>query len=473
MRFLSKPASGKHSGKALMTHQEPPGRSGANHNSQANDKTISPSKLPTAMKRVSWACRNAVGEVVIFNGMIGTMIVSYIQKVMHQMRAFPSRKALQRLRQRFAEDRLGQTAGALTFTTTIALVPLITVSLAVVTAFPLFDQFQNVLQRWLIESLIPDSISRQVLGYLTQFTTKASRLGVVSFAALMFSALALVFTIDRSLNAIWRVNKARPWGQRLLLYWAALTLGPVLVAAGLVTMASVILWSGGSLRSQSPTMKLALDVLEFVLLWGGISALYRFVPNTHVPWRQVLGGSLGTTVVLEIARSLLTWYLARMSTFSLVYGAFATVPILLVWIYMTWVIVLLGAVLVASWPGLRMGHVRDGQAPGAGFQLALDTLRELKRKQAEGVHGDDLQSLANRLGADPLQMQAVLEQLQQLDWVGLLDENQPSSPPRYVLLVDWRSTRVAPLLKLTLLADEPGSATMHKQWHNWLLADVL
>jgi membrane protein len=405
--------------------------------------------------------------------MIETMIVSYIQKLLRQTRAFPWRQTLLRLRQRFAEDRLGQSAGALTFTTTIALVPLITVSLAVVTAFPLFDKFQNVLQRWLIESLIPDSISRQVLGYLTQFTTKASRLGVVSFAALMFSALALVFTIDRSLNAIWSVINVRPWGQRLMLYWAALTLGPVLVAAGLVTMASVILWSGGSLRSQSPTMKLALDALEFVLLWGGISALYRFVPNTHVPWRQVLGGSLGTTLVLEIARSLLTWYLARISTFSLVYGAFATVPILLVWIYMTWVIVLLGAVLVASWPGLRMGHVRERQAPGAFFQLALDTLRELKRKQAEGMHGDDLQSLAERLGADPLQMQLVLEQLQQLDWVGLLDENQPSSPPRYVILVDWRSTRVAPLIKQMLLADEPGSAAMHKQWNNWLLADVL
>jgi membrane protein len=337
----------------------------------------------------------------------------------------------------------------------------------------LFDQFQNVLQRWLIESLIPESISRQVLGYLTQFTTKASRLGVVSFAALMFSALALVFTIDRSLNAIWRVNKVRPWGQRLLLYWAALTLGPVLVAAGLVTMASVILWSGGSLRSQSPAMRLALDALEFILLWGGISALYRFVPNTHVPWRQVLGGSLGTTLVLEIARSLLTWYLARMSTFSLVYGAFATVPILLVWIYITWVIVLLGAVLVASWPGLRLGHVRDTQAPGASFQLALDTLRELKHKQALGIHGADLQSLAKRLGADPLLMQTVLAQLQDIDWVGLLDENQPSSPPRYVMLVDWRSTRVAPLIQRMLLADEPGSATLHKHWNDWLLADVL
>jgi membrane protein len=296
---------------------------------------------------------------------------------------------------------------------------------------------------------------------------------VVSFAALMFSALALVFTIDRSLNAIWRVSKARPWGQRLLLYWAALTLGPVLVAAGLVTMASVILWSGGSLRSQSPTMKLALDVLEFVLLWGGISALYRFVPNTHVPWRQVLGGSLGTTVVLEIARSLLTWYLTRMSTFSLVYGAFATVPILLVWIYMTWVIVLLGAVLVASWPGLRMANVREAQAPGAGFQLALDALRELRQRQMQGVHGFDLQTLADRLDADPLQMQSVLEQLQQLDWVGLLDESSSSEPPRYVLLADAQNTFVQPLIQQLLLADEPGSTSIQQQWKHWKLIDVL
>ena len=113
------------------------------------------------------------------------------------LRAFPWRVALTGLRQRFRDDRLGQTAGALTFTTTIALVPLLTVALAVLTAFPLFGQFQTVLQRWLVESLIPDSIARQVLGYLTQFTSKASRLGSLGFVALVISAAALVFTIDR------------------------------------------------------------------------------------------------------------------------------------------------------------------------------------------------------------------------------------------------------------------------------------
>jgi membrane protein len=407
--------------------------------------------------------------------MIETMIVSYIQKILRQTRAFPWHQTLLRLRQRFAEDRLGQTAGALTFTTTIALVPLITVSLAVVTAFPLFDQFQNVLQRWLIASLIPDSISRQVLGYLTQFTTKASRLGVLSFAVLMFSALALVFTIDRSLNAIWRVNKVRPWGQRLLLYWAALTLGPVLVAAGLVTMASVILWSGGSLRSQSPTMKLALDALEFVLLWGGISALYRFVPNTHVPWRQVLGGSLGTTLVLELARGLLTWYLARMSTFSLVYGAFATVPILLVWIYMAWLIVLFGAVITAYLPSLLLGVGRRGTGPGFGFELALDTLRLLSQARSSPERGLLALALSERLRTDHLQIERVLDELVQLRWVGQLATQEADVEPVFVLLAEPELTMLEPLADRLLLT--PGEATakvrLAAAWHRTPLSAVL
>ena len=362
------------------------------------------------------------------------MIVSYLKNSWLGLQEFPWRMAARSLRLRFAEDRLGQTAGALTFTTTIALVPLITVTLAVVTAFPIFDQFQNVLQRWLIESLIPDSIARQVLGYLTQFTTKASRLGSVSFAALLFSALALIFTIDRSLNAIWRVRKPRALPQRVLLYWAVLTLGPLMLTAGLVTMASVISWSGGSLRGHGPGMRLALDMLEFVLLWSGITALYRFVPNTHVPWRQVLAGSLATTLVLESARGLLTWYLGNMSTFSLVYGAFATVPILLIWIYMNWVIVLLGAVLVASWPSLMMGALRHSSAPGWHFQLATEVMQLLDEARQTKGHGLDRLSMAKHLQVDPLHLEVVLENLQALDWVGLLNEENPARAPRYVLL---------------------------------------
>ena len=162
-----------------------------------------------------------------------------------------------------------------------------------------------------------------------------------------------------------------------------------------------------------------------------------------------------------------------MSTFSLVYGAFATVPILLVWIYMTWSIVLLGAVLVASWTGLTRGHVRDPQLPGSEFQLALDSLRELRSAQSGGRFGLGLRDLALRLNADPLRMRQVLEQLQQLDWVGLLNEDIAGKAPRYVLLVDVHSTRSAPLMTALLLADEPGSQAMQLQWRDCMLVDVL
>jgi membrane protein len=372
---------------------------------------------------------------------------------------------------RFADDRLGQTAGALTFTTLIALVPLLTVALAVVTAFPIFDQFQTVLQRWLVESLIPESISRQVLGYLTQFTTKASRLGSFGFAALMLSAVALMLTIDRSLNTIWRVRQQRAWGQRLLLYWAALTLGPLLVAAGLLTMASVITWSGGSLRYQGPGVKMALGVLEFLLLWGGISALYRLVPNTYVAWRPVLVGSFVTALVLEGARSVLAWYLASMPTFSLIYGTFATVPILLVWIYTAWVVVLFGAVLVASWPSLSQGlsDAHDSHA-GQSFALSLGCLRLLQQARMQSAGGLGLDGLAQPLQADPWQVQEVLDTLVQLDWVGVL--NQPQAL-RYALLIDLASTRAAPLMNQLLLNDNAQTQAVWARWQDWRLAELI
>ena len=131
--------------------------------------------------------------------------------------SIPWRDAAVMLRERFREDRLGLTASSLTFTTTIALVPLITVALAVFTAFPMFAKFQDVLQRWLIESLVPDNIARQVLGYLNQFAGKASRLGVAGLAILLGTALALIFTIDRTLNSIWRVKKPRRLAS---VYWS-------------------------------------------------------------------------------------------------------------------------------------------------------------------------------------------------------------------------------------------------------------
>ena len=133
------------------------------------------------------------------------------------------------LRERFRDDRLGLTAGSLTFTTLISLVPLVTVMLALFSAFPMFASFQVALEKYFLQSLVPDTIAKPVLSALTQFAGKANRLGTLGLLFLLITALALMLTIDRSLNAIWRVRKARPIAQRVLVYWAALTLGPLLL----------------------------------------------------------------------------------------------------------------------------------------------------------------------------------------------------------------------------------------------------
>ncbi|MBC7470612.1 MAG: YihY family inner membrane protein, partial [Ramlibacter sp.] len=150
-----------------------------------------------------------------------------LRQLLTDLRLFPWKSTALKLGERFREDRLSLTASSLTFTTTIALVPFFTVALAIFTAFPMFNQVQGALQTWLVQSLIPDAIARQVLGYLTQFAGKASRLGTAGLAALFVTAFALILTIDRTLNSIWRVRRPRPLAQRVLIYWAVMTLGPL------------------------------------------------------------------------------------------------------------------------------------------------------------------------------------------------------------------------------------------------------
>ena len=175
------------------------------------------------------------------------------------------------LRQRFREDRLGQTAGSLTFTTLIALVPLVTVMLALFSAFPMFASFQGSLEKYLLESLVPDTIARPVLEALAQFAGKANRLGTLGLVLLVATALALMLTIDRTLNGIWRVRQPRPIAQRVLVYWAAATLGPLLLGVSLSLTSYAISASRGVVDALPGGLNLLLGSLEFLLLVAGMA----------------------------------------------------------------------------------------------------------------------------------------------------------------------------------------------------------
>ena len=253
--------------------------------------------------------------------------------------------------ERFTGDRLSLIASSLTFTTIMAVVPLLTVALAIFSTNPLFADLQKVLQTWLIDSLVPDAIARQVLGGVTQFTAKAHRLGFAGFVLLLGSTLALVFTIDHTLNNIWRVKARRSIWKRLLVYSALLAFGPMLLAASLWLTTTVAMWSESLVGVSS--VRMFYNALEFVLVWAGLTALYRYVPNAKVMPRHALLGGLFAAGLLELAKKLLTIYLLKMPAYSMIYGAFATVPVLLIWIYLAWLIVLIGAEISASLAELR------------------------------------------------------------------------------------------------------------------------
>lgn len=373
------------------------------------------------------------------------------REYLEHTRRFPWASTGRTLLERFREDRLGLQASSLTFTTTMALVPFFTVALAVFTAFPMFGKLQSALQAWLVQSVIPDAIARQVLGYLTQFAAKANRLGAVGIAALFVTAIALVLTIDRTLNGIWRVRRQRPLGQRVLMYWAVLTLAPLALGASLSLSASVIAASRGIVGGMPGTLQVLVDIIEFLLFVVGLTALYRYVPHTHVEPRHALAGGLFAATGIEIARRLLALYLGKVPTYSLIYGAFATLPVLLLWIYIAWLIVLWGAVIAAYMPGLLALERRPGTSPGWRFELALDVLRALAAVRETPARGLDLKQLTRELRVDALQLEPVLETLVALDWVGAVNEIQDEARSRYVLLANVAETPLAPLAERLLL----------------------
>jgi membrane protein len=271
--------------------------------------------------------------------------------------------------------------------------------------------------------------------------------------------LALILTIDRTLNNIWRVRTPRPLAQRVFIYWAAITLGPVMLAASLSTTSYVVSATsdvvGRGMGSCSST------TFEFALLAVGMASLYHYVPNTNVRWSHAWAGGIFVAAAIEIAKRVLGYYLSLVPTYSVVYGAFATLPILLVWIYVAWVIVLLGAVVAAYLPSLLTGVARRGGPRMAGrcsWRWSRCSTWPVRGPRRQG-HGRG-RAGAGACGVDALQ----LERRCWRRWCARLDRPLAEEPddedPRYVLLAD-PSTPIEPLLMQLMM---PRAEPLEDLW---------
>ena len=239
-----------------------------------------------------------------------------------------------------------------------------------------------------------------------------------------------------------------------------MTLGPLLLAVSLTATSYAVSVARGYGQIAPQGFGIVITVLEFVLIAIGMAALFHYVPNTHVRWRHALIGGLFVALGIAGAKRLLALYFSTVPTYSMIYGAFATVPIFLIWIYLCWVVVLLGAVIAAYAPVAGTRLKRLPVSTGSRFRLALAMLRALRRARDGGMPGLTSRTLSHALATDPLQIDPLLDTLIGIDWVGRLDE---AGEGRYVLLVDPDKTLAEPLIAALLLDPSPDLGPFWKE----------
>ncbi len=259
--------------------------------------------------------------------------------------------------QQFRFDRSFESAGALSFTSLLALVPLLAVMFGVVSAFPVFDRWANDIESYIFENFVP-AAGDQIQLYLQEFVGRTAGLTGAGTLFLIVTAILLMATIEKSFNRIWRVTSARRVTSRVVTYWAVLTLGPMLMGASLALtsyLAALPLLAPEAVRGVVEAF--ILNATPFFVALIGFALVFLVVPNRRVRIHHALAGALVSAILFEAAKRGFVFYVTQFPTYERLYGALAAVPIFLVWIYVSWVVVLLGASLAAALTTFNYQHV--------------------------------------------------------------------------------------------------------------------
>jgi len=249
---------------------------------------------------------------------------------------------------RARKERLPQIAGSLTFTTVLSIAPFLAVSFALFTRFPMFRRFEDALEEHLLRSLLPTDISRTVLKYLNQFAANANDLTLVGSLFLLGAAIALLLTVENAFNQIWNVKRNRPFYKRVGLYLLMLAAGPPVLGVSLWAMSTVLGASLGWIGTLPPAARFVLNLGPMLLSMLVVTCLFYFVPNTKVRRRDAIVGGLIACIALELGKHGFAAYLLKVPTYKAVYGAFAVLPVFLLWVYFSWLVTLTAALIAAN-----------------------------------------------------------------------------------------------------------------------------
>lgn len=305
---------------------------------------------------------------------------------------------------RLLEDRCFETAGALSYSTLFAIVPALAAVFAILSAFPAYAGLRESVSDFVFRNFVP-AAGEIVQAYLLQFAANAKRLTSIGVLVMLASAWMMMSSIEDRFNRIWRVAKPRRGSARFVIYWAALTLGPLVVVAGVAASSWVLAqplvrgvgaagWQGIRLISITP----------FAITWFGLTAMYVLIPNRRVGWRGALIGAVAAAILFELVRRGFALYVAHFASYGVVYGPLAVIPVFLIWIYLAWVIVLAGAILTAAMGAFDFRAGSEALPPGSGFIRLLQLVGVLlaAQRDGQGMEGDELLARVPFPGIDAL-----------------------------------------------------------------------
>ena len=314
---------------------------------------------------------------------------------------------------RWSEDRCPQIAGSLTYTTLLALVPIFAIAVALLSSAPFFGDVMTQFKIFLLLTLLPEIAGTIITVYMEQFARNAARLTTIGIATLFVMSIALMFTIDRSLNTIWRVGRSRPYWLSVIGYAILLVVAPLLIgfSMSLTTYLVTLSLRVASVPPEARSILIraipaSLSALAFFLL-------YLIAPHRRVPWRYALVGGVVAAILFELAKELFATYVRYAPAYNLVYGTFALVPIFLIWVYLSWLVVLFGAELTASlefWPRARW---REAMTNELRFREAVAVARHL----VEAGEPVAFERLRMETGIPRRELEATLARMAEEQWI--------------------------------------------------------
>ncbi len=279
-----------------------------------------------------------------------TIIATYMIHPFFRLRRFVARIA-----RRFVEENFDQISASLAFTTLLSLVPLAALVLSLVSAAPFFSGFVDQLDQYVVRNLLPSGSAGMIAKYVSQFSHKAANVTLIGLAVLVATVVLLLLSIERAFNHVWSVVDVRPWWRRLRLYAVLLALWPLAVGGVVAGMSYAVTTSLGFVDEPPWLRRSLFNAMELLIPALFISGLYYVVPFTRVAKCDAAWAGLVAALGFLLMQKAFEFYLANFPSYTTIYGAFATVPIFLLWLYLSWAVVLLGALVAATLPEFRQG----------------------------------------------------------------------------------------------------------------------